>query len=273
VCDALAVSPRHEWSAHLARGTLLPGYDPKHNPMHLNLAPVQWLHRPLAIYAGVLGLGCAAAAYMSVLGFSRHSAGRLHYWYRPAQRTPAELAAHTPPSDPLILIHGIGIGAFTYLHLLRPLIQTRNPGHCAQRSVFVLELPSISMRVDSDDVPSPIEHVQCVADMLYRHEMAEREEAARAQERLRRGGSATEPDSPSSMPSPAASSSRRLTLEEVQQSSTPIKALVVSHSYGTFVATWLVKHRPDLIAGVVFIDPVCFMVSVERPRRQQARAE
>lgn len=272
---ALAVSPRHEWSAHLARGTLLPGYDPKHNPMHLNLAPVQWLHRPLAIYAGVLGLGCAAATYMRLLGFQRHSAGRLNYYYRRAERTPQELAARTPASDPLILIHGIGIGPFTYLHLLRPLIQTRNAGACAQRSVFVLELPSISMRVDSDDVPSPLEHVQAVADMLYRHEMEEREDVARAQERVRcGGGAACAPDATSdSMPSPAASSSRRLTLEEVQQSSTPIKALIVGHSYGTFVATWLIKHRPDLFAAVVFIDPVCFMVSVERAHTRHVQAE
>lgn len=40
--------------------------------------------------------------------------------------------------------------------------------------MYVLELPYISMRLQADDVPSPAEHVQAVAEMLYKHEISER---------------------------------------------------------------------------------------------------
>jgi len=240
-----------DWPAHVAAGTLPPGYDPAHDPMQLNLTPVTYLHRPLAIYAGVAALGALAGVYMRWLGFDRFQAGKIFYWYRRARRTAAEKAARTTPADPLVFIHGIGIGPTAYAHLFSQLFLVRNPATCSERSMYVLELPSISMRLQADDVPSPAEHVQAVADMLYRHEMDEREVLAME---ASGGAGAGAPSSSSS------SSSRRLTLEEVQSSAHPIRALIVSHSYGTFVSTWVVKHRPDLVGAVVLVDPVCFMV-------------
>jgi hypothetical protein len=255
--DTGAEGPVFNWERHVAHGTLPPGHDPRHDPMRLNLSEVRFQHRPLAIYAGVLGIGMVAGAYMRWLGFRRCTSGRLSYWYRPAVLTPAELDACIPRSDPLVLIHGIGIGVFTYLHLLRPLCQTLNPGTCVERSIYVLELPYISMRLDADDVPSLMQHVHAIADMLYEHEMGEREAIAAGRIRRR------DVCKGSGVPFDIGASSRRLTLDEVQQSADPIKALVVSHSYGTFVSTWLVKYRPDLISSVVLIDPVCFLVSVQ----------
>ncbi|KAJ9077690.1 hypothetical protein DSO57_1014312 [Entomophthora muscae] len=32
------------------------------------------------------------------------------------------------------------------------------------------------------------------------------------------------------------------------------------HSYGTVIAGWVVKHRPDYISKLVLVDPVCFRV-------------
>jgi len=40
--------------------------------------------------------------------------------------------------------------------------------------------------------------------------------------------------------------------------------VLVGHSYGTFVSTWFIKYRADMIAATVLIDPVCFMVSVNK---------
>ena len=233
--------------------------------MSLNLTRVKFLHRPLAIYAGVLGLSAVAGAYMRWLGFRHFTQAKIGYWYRPATLTPQELANHTPRADPLVLIHGIGIGAFTYLHLMRKMCRTVPSGGekakattSLERSVYVLELPYIAMTLGADDVPSPSEHVQAMADMLYSHEMDEREADAKAA-----AVSAGIKLAPAPSPRPS--------LDEVQQSSRPIKALIVSHSYGTFVSAWLVKYRSDLVASVVLIDPVCFMVSVATGRRDSTQ--
>jgi pimeloyl-ACP methyl ester carboxylesterase len=47
--------------------------------------------------------------------------------------------------------------------------------------------------------------------------------------------------------------------------------LIVSHSYGTFVSSWFVKYRSDMVASLVAIDPVCFMVSVGSTHRGAGR--
>lgn len=37
-------------------------------------------------------------------------------------------------------------------------------------------------------------------------------------------------------------------------------AVFVSHSLGTAVTSWVVKHMSKYVAGVVFLDPICFML-------------
>ena len=240
------------WETHLSQGTLQPGFDPLHPPMSLNLAPVGFVHRPLAIYLSVLGLGVIAGAVMRAWGFRHCRTGRITYWYRPASISDAEIKAGTPRADPLVLIHGIGIGAFTYLHLLRPLCHTTCPRTTHQRAVYVLELPYISMQLGYDDVPSPAEHVEAMRDMIYEHEMDEREAMEERAAKMKR------PTSTATSAAPGRAA--RASLDSIQQSSSPLKVLIVSHSYGTFVSTWFVKHRPDMVSAVVLIDPVCFMV-------------
>jgi pimeloyl-ACP methyl ester carboxylesterase len=38
------------------------------------------------------------------------------------------------------------------------------------------------------------------------------------------------------------------------------KAVFVSHSLGTGVSSWVMNFSPDLIAGLVMIDPICFLL-------------
>ncbi|KAJ9056844.1 hypothetical protein DSO57_1028743 [Entomophthora muscae] len=38
------------------------------------------------------------------------------------------------------------------------------------------------------------------------------------------------------------------------------KVVLVSHSYGTLMASWLVQQRPQYLAHVHLVDPVCFMM-------------
>lgn len=39
------------------------------------------------------------------------------------------------------------------------------------------------------------------------------------------------------------------------------RACFVAHSYGTFVLSWVVRERRDLVARAVLLDPVCFLLS------------
>merc|ERR1712151_354011 len=38
------------------------------------------------------------------------------------------------------------------------------------------------------------------------------------------------------------------------------EACFVAHSYGTFVMSWIQRARPDLVAKLVLIDPVCLLL-------------
>jgi pimeloyl-ACP methyl ester carboxylesterase len=163
-------------------------------------------------------------------------------------RTEAELRAGTPRADPLVLIHGIGIGPSTYVHLLKPLMCVESDESCVQRSVYALELPYISMRIGPsvDDVPQPQEHVVGMVEMLHRHEMDEREFVFKAMERLRRDDEGMDNGFYGAASSPPSSPTRRLTMDEVQQSDDPIKILLVGHSYGSFVSTQVHEHTAQI---------------------------
>lgn len=39
------------------------------------------------------------------------------------------------------------------------------------------------------------------------------------------------------------------------------RACFIAHSYGTFVASWVIRARPDLVEKVVMMDPTCFLLS------------
>lgn len=297
-----------DWSDHLRLGTLPAGHNPSHDPMKLNLATVQYMHRPFALYAGVQFVGAIAATVMRYLNFRHYpvdkSIGRyVSYWYREGTR---EAGKERP--DPIVLIHGIGIGPLTYLHLLKslyttkpatktdstqhtnrtaaatasasapsspvddmyyPFLPTSEPNsplsaclpsstssssapssssssshnellYSTERSMYILELPYISMKLGSDDVPSPSEHVSSFVDMLCTHEIATRISDAAADGR--------------------ALSESECDIDAIQHSANPIKAIVVGHSYGTFVTSWLVRHASSYLSSVFFIDPVNFLV-------------
>jgi len=36
--------------------------------------------------------------------------------------------------------------------------------------------------------------------------------------------------------------------------------VVVGHSFGSIIATWLITHRPNLVSQLVLIDPVCLLL-------------
>lgn len=38
------------------------------------------------------------------------------------------------------------------------------------------------------------------------------------------------------------------------------KAIIAGHSFGSVKVSWLVAHRPDLVAQIVLLDPVCILL-------------
>eukprot|EP00456_Euglypha_rotunda_P044283 TRINITY_DN3490_c0_g1_i16.p1 TRINITY_DN3490_c0_g1~~TRINITY_DN3490_c0_g1_i16.p1 ORF type:complete len:304 (+),score=2.37 TRINITY_DN3490_c0_g1_i16:208-1119(+) len=37
------------------------------------------------------------------------------------------------------------------------------------------------------------------------------------------------------------------------------QARFIGHSYGTYVVSWMIKQKPQMVAGAILIDPVCFL--------------
>jgi len=37
------------------------------------------------------------------------------------------------------------------------------------------------------------------------------------------------------------------------------QARFIGHSYGTYVVSWVIKQMPEIVAGAILIDPVCFL--------------
>ncbi|KAG7444645.1 uncharacterized protein BT62DRAFT_951638 [Guyanagaster necrorhizus] len=133
------------------------------NCMRLTFDPVVVLHRPLIWYTIVCFVDMYTAGHLASLGFrhyapkkwfqafpprpfsifSRASTG-LHvpYWYRPHRST---------IKNPVIFIHGIGIGLYPYISFLRGLVAS-DP----DVGILLIEILPISMRMTSMPVlPRP----------------------------------------------------------------------------------------------------------------------
>jgi len=39
------------------------------------------------------------------------------------------------------------------------------------------------------------------------------------------------------------------------------EACFIGHSFGTFVMSWVLRWRPEIVAKAIFLDPVCFLLS------------
>jgi pimeloyl-ACP methyl ester carboxylesterase len=102
--------------------------------------------RPLAAYAAAEGAALAAGAGLFAAGFRRRRAGRFVYWALPPRATSTERAAN--PTPPIVLLHGIGLGALPYIPLARRLAAAAPAAPLA-----VLELPAAALRAGA--LPPP----------------------------------------------------------------------------------------------------------------------
>ena len=134
------------------------------------------------------------------LGFQRLALQdrKCFYWLRECE------ADHDSKGQPIVFIHGVGVGLAPYFIFVRRLINTfkRSGIH---RDIILLEIPSISQHIDPP--------------LYYSHIVAEE-------------------------------------LSEVLQKHGYKKALLVGHSFGTFVCASLVQQVPEIVESLVVIDAV-----------------
>ncbi|KAJ3902768.1 hypothetical protein F5879DRAFT_962740 [Lentinula edodes] len=124
--------------------------------LRLTLDPVKMVHRPLVWYLVVALVDLITSTKLSFMGFHHYSnpsrifpprlfhifttpspsaTTHFSYWYRPHK---------SPTRDPIIFIHGIGIGLYPYLPFFQDLI-TATP----DQGLLLIELLPISMHISS----------------------------------------------------------------------------------------------------------------------------
>ncbi|KAH7880325.1 uncharacterized protein C8R40DRAFT_1032949 [Lentinula edodes] len=124
--------------------------------LRLTLDPVKMVHRPLIWYLVVALVDLITSLKLSFMGFTHYSnpsrifpprlfhifttpspsaTTHFSYWYRPHK---------SPTRDPIIFIHGIGIGLYPYLPFFQDLI-TATP----DQGLLLIELLPISMHISS----------------------------------------------------------------------------------------------------------------------------
>lgn len=213
--------------------------------MRLNIDPVQAQHRPLVYYAVTALMSFGSELILMQAGFRRYTVGPINYWLLRGDDHPHDVSHAIAKSSswspstffasqqfnqhesnnstsssqsqlepPLVFVHGVGIGVAGYLPFLLQLKKRLHRYVCNgiehHRTILLLELPHVSMRLDVDIVPRMDEIAECTAIAMARLNL------------------------------PA--------------------ALWVAHSLGTFVFAAINRLQPQLVAGVVMIDPVCFLL-------------
>lgn len=168
--------------------------------MRLNVDPVEAYHRPFIYYAVTELMGVGADVILRWWGFRRERIGAVYFWLRHADDS------REFDETPLVFVHGVGIGLAAYLPLLRALSRPS----AVNRTIILIELPHVSMKLNVDVVPRMDVIAECSAIMLKRYNLP--------------------------------------------------PALWMAHSLGTFVFAAVQRLQPHLVAGVVLVDPVCFML-------------
>lgn len=130
------------------------GYNHEVRAMRLTMDPIPSEHRPLMYYIiTALAVPAVCDLHLWNNGFKRHRSGTLRYFRRPGTVPPEE-------DRPLVFCHGVGINLMPYAPFINEMISGANG-----RSVFLVSLPHISMRIQ-EDVPSKGEMVASISDML-----------------------------------------------------------------------------------------------------------
>ncbi|GAA5896507.1 uncharacterized protein JCM6883_006927 [Sporobolomyces salmoneus] len=160
---------------------------------------------------------------------------KISYWFKPASGK-----AREEDQRPVIVCHGISgtYGPACFIAFL---------SYLSGRAMFVPVHPYLSMRLSP---PSTIitrqEYVAAVRRMLWRHGFGltclDRDE--------------DDPDDHHEVDEEEESGNGKDVDEEWRRG----KAIVVAHSAGSGMAGWLMRDAPDVVAGLVLIDPMSFLL-------------
>ena len=193
-------------------------------------------YKPIAFQALIAAFRAAANAKLRSAGFERKRdpATRIVVWTRPpkanenAESDALASASDFDRYDPLVFLHGLGIGIAPYADYVCAL-----PDH---RPVVAPEWPNISYSWDdrSHEYPSPSE----ISAFLER---STRRAAEDALARDLRGSDATQ--------------------DAIVRRARDVRCDVIAHSYGTVCLTAFRRHYPKSVRRCAYVDPVCFLPS------------
>jgi pimeloyl-ACP methyl ester carboxylesterase len=122
--------------------------------MKHTLDPFKSSHHPLLNYGIVQAADQVIRYWFKHKGFKRDRRWRLSFWYK---------LGTNRAKPPIVFVHGIGIGLIMYANFINNLLETHG-----DRSIFLLELPHISMRM-THAIPGAGETADAVEKMLLHH--------------------------------------------------------------------------------------------------------
>jgi hypothetical protein len=116
--------------------TIESGYNENVKCMKLLLDPLKFAYKPFFVYVGIWVLHHICDLVLYANGFERHSNSHIRFWHRRRQRRRDSIGKR-----PIVFFHGLGIGLFPYLNIIRKLCD-------ASRDIFLVEKGSVAMRLD-----------------------------------------------------------------------------------------------------------------------------
>ncbi|GAB5356287.1 hypothetical protein AAMO2058_000277600 [Amorphochlora amoebiformis] len=129
-----------------------PGHNPHVKCMRNSIDPVKTEYRPLLFYFAIWFQNIFSYGVIRALGYKCKQAGPTRYWWRPG--------SPDSKAQPVVFLHGIGVGISQNLPLLRKLHK--------DREVFLVELPWVCLRL-GETPPAPDEFVRTIELMLSNH--------------------------------------------------------------------------------------------------------
>ncbi|KAF8875600.1 hypothetical protein CPB84DRAFT_1853216 [Gymnopilus junonius] len=232
--------------------------------MRITLDPVRMLHRPLVWYLIVALVDTYTSLILLKLGFKHYTPHSLKWRLTFPPRSLLVLFSHRAPEGvtvpywyrphksqtkmPMVFLHGIGIGLYPYIPFIRSLISGPNKGsEGADDDIGILlpELMPISMHMCPRSVPP--KQVMLASLELILDSLTSLEEEKRNRQKLRTT-IVKDGDGGAGMLQPLLSQAinREYNASDTAPPSDGWNRIVLAaHSYGTFVAGWIVHLCVD----------------------------
>jgi pimeloyl-ACP methyl ester carboxylesterase len=202
---------------HVNEGKPLPKRKAEEDPlpvMRFNCEPLRYRHKAILFYCFTHGADIILNQVLKRKGFTYVPATDAKNDLGYWYRLPSTLSSSSV-SNPLVFAHGVGGLAFCY-SLIDSLLG--NSIISDDTPVILLDLPHVSLRM-YDHIPQVESQVESIAKTI---ESVASESCARAG-------------------------------IEGSLKDDRTKATFVGHSYGTFLLSWMVQKRPDMVGSCVFI--------------------